>query len=111
MAERTTEVQSASPEGDAEQRRHVGVRTLVPALLAAIAYLDPGNFGVNITSGAEHGYALVWVVVFASCSAMVIQYLAAKLGMATGRSLAELSSERYPGWGACSCGRRPRSSS
>ncbi|MGO4596837.1 Nramp family divalent metal transporter [Terrabacter sp. 2RAF25] len=74
-------------------------RTLVPALLAAIAYVDPGNFGVNITSGAEHGYALVWVVVFASCSAMVIQYVAAKLGMATGKSLAEHSSERFPGVG------------
>ncbi|WP_260439575.1 Nramp family divalent metal transporter [Humibacillus xanthopallidus] len=74
-------------------------RTLVPALLAAIAYVDPGNFGVNIASGAEHGYTLVWVVVFASCSAMVIQYLAAKLGMATGKSLAEHSAERYPGVG------------
>ncbi|HET7799976.1 MAG TPA: Nramp family divalent metal transporter [Humibacillus xanthopallidus] len=77
----------------------IAPRTLVPALLAAIAYVDPGNFGVNITSGAEHGYTLVWVVVFASCSAMVIQYLAAKLGMATGKSLAEHSSERYPGVG------------
>ena len=76
-----------------------GVRTLVPALLAAVAYVDPGNFGVNITAGAEHGYTLVWVVVFASASAMVIQYLAAKLGMVTGRSLAELSAERYPGVG------------
>ncbi len=72
---------------------------LIPALLAAIAYVDPGNFGVNISSGAEHGYALVWVVVFASCSAMVIQYLAAKLGMVTGRSLAEHSAERFPGVG------------
>jgi manganese transport protein len=75
------------------------VRTLVPALLAAVAYVDPGNFGVNVTAGAEHGYRLVWVVVFASVSAMVIQYLAAKLGMATGRSLAEISAERYPGVG------------
>jgi manganese transport protein len=74
-------------------------RTLVPALLAAIAYVDPGNFGVNISSGAEHGYALVWVVVFASGSAMVIQYLAAKLGMVTGKSLAEHSAERFPGVG------------
>ena len=79
--------------------RAVGTRTLVPALLAAIAYVDPGNFGVNITSGAEHGYALVWVVVFASCSAMVIQYLAAKLGMVTGHSLAEHSARQYPGAG------------
>jgi manganese transport protein len=74
-------------------------RTLVPALLAAIAYVDPGNFGVNITSGAQHGYALIWVVVFASCSAMVIQYLAAKLGMVTGLSLAEHSARRFPGVG------------
>ncbi|MER7072665.1 Nramp family divalent metal transporter [Terrabacter sp. NPDC000476] len=74
-------------------------RTLVPALLAAIAYVDPGNFGVNISSGAQHGYALVWVVVFASASAMVIQYLAAKLGMVTGKSLAEHSAERFPGVG------------
>ena len=74
-------------------------RTLVPALLAAIAYVDPGNFGVNISSGAQHGYALVWVVVFASGSAMVIQYLAAKLGMVTGMSLAEHSARRFPGIG------------
>ena len=101
MGERTAQqprVDSRSPE------RGLGgtisaPRTLVPALLAAIAYVDPGNFGVNITSGAEHGYALVWVVVFASCSAMVIQYLAAKLGMVTGKSLAEHSSERFPGVG------------
>ncbi|WP_347353463.1 Nramp family divalent metal transporter [Intrasporangium sp.] len=76
-----------------------GARTLVPALLAAVAYVDPGNFGVNIAAGAGHGYTLVWVVVFASCSAMVIQHLAAKLGLATGRSLAEHSAERYPGIG------------
>jgi manganese transport protein len=96
VAQQTRRVDDRSPE------RGLGgtltaPRTLVPALLAAIAYVDPGNFGVNITSGAEHGYTLVWVVVFASCSAMVIQYLAAKLGMATGKSLAEHSSERYPG--------------
>ena len=90
--------------GDASPEHGLGgtvtaPRTLVPALLAAIAYVDPGNFGVNISSGAEYGYSLVWVVVFASCSAMVIQYLAAKLGMVTGKSLAEHSSERFPGVG------------
>lgn len=71
----------------------------MPALLAAVAYVDPGNFGVNITAGSEHGYALVWVVVFASLSAMLIQYLAAKLGVATNQSLAEVSAERFPGIG------------
>jgi manganese transport protein len=98
VAQEPRRVDEASPE------RGLGgtvtsPRTLVPALLAAIAYVDPGNFGVNIRSGAEHGYTLVWVVVFASCSAMVIQYLAAKLGMVTGKSLAEHSSERFPGVG------------
>ena len=104
---------STDPEGMGDDRAGVtlrsrarealasrpGARTMVPALLAAVAYVDPGNFGVNIASGAEHGYTLVWVVVFASCSAMLIQYLAAKVGIATGRSLAELSAERYPGAG------------
>lgn len=101
MGERVAQeprVDRRPPERDLRGTR-VGPRTLVPALLAAIAYVDPGNFGVNITSGSEHGYTLVWVVVFASCSAMVIQYLAAKLGMATGKSLAEHSSERFPGVG------------
>jgi manganese transport protein len=102
MSERVA--QQPRPVDDRSPERGLGgtisaPRTLVPALLAAIAYVDPGNFGVNITSGAEHGYELVWVVVFASCSAMVIQYLAAKLGMVTGRSLAEHSAERYPGVG------------
>lgn len=103
MSERSAGTRSR-PVDDRSPGRGLGgtlrsPRTLVPALLAAIAYVDPGNFGVNITSGAEHGYTLVWVVVFASCSAMVIQYLAAKLGMVTGRSLAEHSAERYPGVG------------
>jgi manganese transport protein len=62
--------------------------TLVPALLTAIAYVDPGNFGVNVAAGSGHRYALVWVVVLASCAAALIQYLAAKLGQATGESLA-----------------------
>ncbi len=100
----TTGRRGAAPVDDRSPEHGLGgtfsaPRTLVPALLAAIAYVDPGNFGVNISSGAEHGYALVWVVVFASLSAMVIQYLAAKLGMVTGMSLAEHSARRYPGVG------------
>lgn len=66
-----------------------GIRTFVPACMAAVAYVDPGNFGVNVEAGATYGYALVWVVVSASVVGMVVQYLAAKLGVATGRSLAE----------------------
>ncbi|WP_157557799.1 Nramp family divalent metal transporter [Intrasporangium oryzae] len=103
MGERVADTEAPAVGSKPREHRLGGTlaapRTLVPALLAAIAYVDPGNFGVNITSGAEHGYELVWVVVFASCSAMLIQYLAAKLGMVTGRSLAEHSSDRYPGIG------------
>ena len=72
-----------------------GLRTLALAVMAAIAYVDPGNFAVNVAAGAEHGYTLVWVVVGASATASVVQYLAAKLGIATGRSLAENCRERY----------------
>lgn len=72
-----------------------GVRTLVPACLAAIAYVDPGNFGVNVAAGANHGYELVWVVVMASLMATLVQYLAAKLGVATGLSLSENCRERF----------------
>ncbi len=68
---------------------------MVPALLAAIAYVDPGNFGVNITAGTQHGYRLVFVVVGASLTAGLIQYLAAKLGVASGMSLPEACSARY----------------
>lgn len=70
-------------------------RTLVPACMAAIAYVDPGNFAVNVAAGANHGYALVWVVVMASLIATLVQYLAAKLGMATGLSLAENCRARF----------------
>jgi manganese transport protein len=65
------------------------LRTLAPACIAAVAYVDPGNFGVNVTAGARYGYSLIWVVVLASVMATLIQYLSAKLGIATGRSLAE----------------------
>jgi len=71
------------------------LRTLVPACMAAVAYVDPGNFGVNVAAGANHGYALVWVVVLASLIATLVQYLAAKLGVATGLSLAENCRERF----------------
>ncbi|SNY47818.1 Nramp family divalent metal transporter [Paractinoplanes atraurantiacus] len=64
-----------------------------PALVAAIAYVDPGNVAANTQAGAETGYALIWVVVLASVIAMLVQYLSAKLGLATGRSLPEVCGE------------------
>ncbi len=67
---------------------------LGPAFVAAIAYIDPGNFATNIGGGARFGYTLVWVVVLANVVAMLVQYLSAKLGLATGRDLAQLCRER-----------------
>jgi len=61
-----------------------------PAFVAAVAYVDPGNFATNIAGGAKYGYLLVWVVVMANVIAMFVQYLSAKLGIATGLSLPEL---------------------
>lgn len=67
-----------------------------PAVVASIAYMDPGNFATNIQAGAGFGYALLWVVVLASLIAMLFQALAAKLGIVTGRNLAELCRDTMP---------------
>ena len=58
-----------------------------PAFVASIAYIDPGNFGANIVGGAQFGYTLLWVLLWSNVMAMLVQYLSAKLGIATGRSL------------------------
>ncbi|HET8754549.1 MAG TPA: Nramp family divalent metal transporter [Solirubrobacteraceae bacterium] len=69
---------------------------LGPAFVAAIAYVDPGNFATNIAGGSQFGYLLLWVILAANLMAMLIQYLSAKVGIATGRSLPELCRERFP---------------
>ncbi|NWJ69653.1 Nramp family divalent metal transporter, partial [Pseudonocardia sp. ICBG1122] len=72
-----------------EQLRRRGWRgrlaVLGPAFVAAVAYVDPGNFATNFSAGAGYGYLLVWVIVVANLMAMLIQSLSAKLGLATGR--------------------------
>ena len=67
-----------------------------PAVIASIAYMDPGNFATNIQAGAKYGYALLWVVLAANVIAMLFQALSAKLGIVTGRNLAELCREYFP---------------
>ena len=69
---------------------------LGPAFIASIAYVDPGNFATNIQGGAQFGYLLLWVVMASNLMAMLIQSLSAKLGIATGRNLAELCRLHYP---------------
>jgi manganese transport protein len=68
---------------------------LGPAFVAAVAYIDPGNFATNIAGGAKFGYLLLWVVLGANLIAMVVQTQSAKLGIATGKNLAELCRERF----------------
>jgi manganese transport protein len=90
-----------APELDLRRLRSRGrVRTtaalLGPAFVAAVAYVDPGNFATNIESGARFGYTLVWVIVLANLMAMLVQYLSAKTGVATGRNLPELSRDHFP---------------
>jgi manganese transport protein len=103
-AERTGEP-GASPELElavkgAPARRLGGVRNSLafagPAVIASIAYMDPGNFATNIQAGAKYGYGLLWVVVLANLIAMLFQALSAKLGIVTGRNLAEMCRDYFP---------------
>ena len=66
-----------------------------PAFVASVAYVDPGNFATNFSAGAGYEYQLLWVVVLANLMAMLVQYLSAKVGIATGRSLPELCRNRF----------------
>ncbi len=76
-----------------------GVRAVLPflgpAFIAAVAYIDPGNFATNVAGGAEFGYMLLWVVLAANLMAMLVQSMSAKLGIATGRSLPEVCRDRF----------------
>ena len=67
-----------------------------PAVIASIAYMDPGNFATNIQAGAKYGYGLLWVVLLANLIAMLFQALSAKLGIVTGRNLAEMCRDQFP---------------
>jgi manganese transport protein len=86
----------------AKGRLRATLAMLGPAFIAAIAYVDPGNFATNIQGGAKFGYLLLWVVLAANLMAMLIQYLSAKLGIVTDRDLPELCRDHYPrpvSWG------------
>ncbi len=67
---------------------------LGPAFVAAVAYVDPGNFAANFSAGAQYGYALLWVLVFANLMASLVQYLSAKVGLVTGMSLPEVIAKK-----------------
>ncbi|WP_193044123.1 Nramp family divalent metal transporter [Mycolicibacterium baixiangningiae] len=80
---------------DIEERRARPTWLLLgPAFVAAIAYVDPGNVAANVSAGAQFGFLLVWVIVLANVMAGLVQYLSAKLGLVTGRSLPESVADR-----------------
>ncbi|HEY3970028.1 MAG TPA: Nramp family divalent metal transporter [Solirubrobacteraceae bacterium] len=89
-------VPSALEQLLARGRLRATLAMLGPAFVASIAYVDPGNFATNLQGGAQFGYLLLWVVLVANLMAMLIQYLSAKLGIATDRDLPELCRERFP---------------
>src|SRR3954447_350975 len=74
---------------DTEPRLRPSWLLLGPAFVAAIAYVDPGNVAANVSAGAQYGFLLVWVIIVANAMAGLVQYLSAKLGLVTGRSLPE----------------------
>jgi manganese transport protein len=77
-----------------------GIRRILPflgpAFIAAVAYVDPGNFATNIAGGAKFGYLLLWVILVSNLMAMLIQSMSAKLGIATGKNLPEVCRARFP---------------
>ena len=77
------------------RRRSLRAASLGPAFIAGIAYVDPGNFATNTSAGAQYGYLLLWVIVAANLLAVLTQYLAVKLGIGTGESLATNCRRRY----------------
>ncbi|MFA5265667.1 MAG: Nramp family divalent metal transporter, partial [Opitutaceae bacterium] len=69
-----------------------------PALLVSVGYMDPGNWGTDLAGGAQFKYGLLWVIALASFMAVILQVLSARLGVATGKDLAQCYRDHYPKW-------------
>src|SRR5512146_3355874 len=69
-----------------------------PAILVSVGYMDPGNWGTDLAGGAQFKYGLLWVVALASFMAVILQVLSARLGVATGKDLAQCCRDWYPNW-------------
>ena len=96
LTERTVRAARAHPQRPAAAASRGYLAFAGPAIIASIAYMDPGNFATNIQAGAKYGYSLLWVVLLANVIAMLFQALSAKLGIVTGRNLAEMCREQFP---------------
>lgn len=86
----STEIHQSSAQGMKKLLPFLG-----PAFIAAVAYIDPGNYATNITAGSKYGYTLLWVIVVSNLMAVLIQSLSAKVGIATGKNLPELCREKF----------------
>ena len=95
LSERTVAAARQVLEGQRLGRRRY-LAFAGPTIVASIAYMDPGNFATNVQAGANYGYSLLWVVLLANLVAMLFQGLSAKLGIVTGRNLAEMCREECP---------------
>jgi manganese transport protein len=95
-----TTLQTELAARDALDGRRKGLGAFLPfagpAIIASVGYMDPGNFATNIEAGSAYGYQLLWVVLVANLAAMLFQSMSAKLGIVTGRNLAELCREQFP---------------
>jgi manganese transport protein len=97
--DRTLSAASAVLEGSSRAPWHRRLLPFLgPAFIASVAYVDPGNFATNIQGGAQFGYLLLWVIVASNLMAMLTQALSAKLGIATGKNLAEHCRDQFPRW-------------
>jgi manganese transport protein len=94
-----TTLQTERAARDALDGRRKGLGAFLPfagpAIIASVGYMDPGNFATNIQAGSTYGYQLLWVVLIANLAAMLFQAMSAKLGIVTGRNLAELCREQF----------------
>src|SRR6202050_3283187 len=86
---------AARAEGSVSSRPREAWWFVGPAFVASIAYMDPGNFATNIEGGARFGYKLLWVLLWSTAMAILVQYMEAKLGLATGKTLPENCRESY----------------
>lgn len=96
MPTRTSPAAAADVRGSRASGAQQIWHLLGPAFVVSVAYVDPGNIAANLTAGARYGYLLLWVLVLANGMAVLVQYLSAKLGIVTGRSLAEHMAGRLP---------------
>jgi manganese transport protein len=99
MTEMTTTTRTQQRISDVLAGKGRGLRSALlfagPAIIASIAYMDPGNYATNIQAGAGYGFGLLWVVLLANLIAMLFQALSAKLGIVTGKNLAEMCGEEF----------------